>query len=56
MVETLKQGSSSSCVIYSLSYHPNKACLLSAGSEGPVRVWKSREDMKDDEDDEDDDN
>ena len=28
------------CVVYSLSHHPKKSCLLTAGSHGPVRVWK----------------
>ena len=27
-------------IIYSLSWHPTKPCLLTAGSRGPVRVWK----------------
>ncbi|XP_003390666.1 PREDICTED: WD repeat domain-containing protein 83-like [Amphimedon queenslandica] len=53
VVQTLKQSQSSSCIVYSLSYHPNSACLLSAGSEGPVKVWKRQEDMKEDEDEDD---
>eukprot|EP00731_Ephydatia_muelleri_P018378 Em0011g418a len=29
------------CVVYSLAYHPKEPCLLSAGSWGPVKVWKN---------------
>ena len=29
------------CVVYSLCYHHKEPCLLTAGSFGPVKVWKS---------------
>ena len=29
-------------VVYSLSYHPSEICLLSASSDGKVKVWHSR--------------
>ena len=29
------------CVVYSLAYHHKEACLLTVGSFGPVRVWKT---------------
>lgn len=49
VTQTLEQTTPSSskgrpCVIYSLSYHPSKICLLSAGSYGPVNVWKASDD------------
>ena len=28
------------CVVYSLAYHVKQPCLLTAGSYGPVKVWK----------------
>ena len=49
VVQTLQQldgRGRSSCVVYSLSYHPSKPCLLTVGSQGPVRVWKREADMK----------
>ena len=30
-------------VVYSLSYHPRHPCLLSAGAQGSVKVWKGPE-------------
>lgn len=27
-------------MVYSLMHHPKESCLLTAGSYGPVRVWK----------------
>ena len=29
------------CVVYSLCHHHKEACLLTAGSFGPAKVWKS---------------
>ena len=29
------------CVVYSLCHHQKEACLLTAGSFGPVKVWRS---------------
>ena len=31
------------CVVYSLAYHHKETCLLTAGSYGPVKVWKGQE-------------
>ena len=28
------------CVVYTLTHHPKESCLLTAGSQGPARVWK----------------
>ena len=57
VVQTLKQlggeggggGGRTSCVVYSLSYHPSKPCLLTVGSHGPVRVWKNEASMEEEE-------
>lgn len=48
---TLNQSTARSPVIvYSLSYHPQQACLLTVGSQGPVRVWKRPEDIEEEDD------
>ena len=28
-------------MVYSLAYHHKEPCLLTAGSQGPVKVWKT---------------
>ncbi len=38
--ETSKVGVAKVGVVYSLSHHRKQSCLLTAGSRGPVRVWK----------------
>ena len=30
-------------VVYSLSYHPSEVCLLTASSDGTVKVWKDKD-------------
>ena len=37
IVHTLEKAHQS--VVYSISYHPTEICLLSASSDGKVKVW-----------------